>query len=449
MTRRRRQDRSSLPHIDTSMLRDQGEHERIDRVWERLERNAALGASSQPSSTGRTPLVAISLAAGFALGISVAGYLWSEKPPAETVVVAPDPDADDGRQVFAAGAAPQTYTLPGGGELTLEPGSIIDTLSREPGMLTLRLLRGEATLSTPAGANQRNGRLSMVIGRAQVTAAGRMQIRHDGDTAFVRVLDGSAEVSAPDADRGMKAMVLGPHEEANVPVRTITASLDRAHQVPSRPRPVEEEPAAIEVADGEPKPIMAVVPAWVEACNSGDYEEAVKLLEKEGGALPQGTDARLLHCIGTGHQALKNTDAAIAVLERVVTELGDDTRAMTAASDLARIYRKRGETDKAAHYEALRQKLSKDSLLTEAALCEKISREAESGNDLAVLRLSARYENQFPDAPCTDKIHQLVAAIQAKGVGPEQQPAAEDGDSGGASPYEGAGDAPAEEEESD
>jgi hypothetical protein len=136
------------------------------------------------------------------------------------------------------------------------------------------------------------------------------------------------------------------------------------------------------------------------------------------------------------------------MLERVINEAREDARAMTAASDLAGIYRRRGENDKAAQYEAIYERLSKDSLLKEARLCEKITREAEASNDAAVLRLSADYENQFPDAPCTDKIRALVAAIRAKGGGAEE-PATDEGDSGGASPDDGTTNASGEEDEGD
>ena len=60
------------------------------------------------------------------------------------------------------------------------------------------------------------------------------------------------------------------------------------------------------------------------------------------------------------------------------------------------------------------QTLSKGSLLSADALCNKIESEAAAGHDDVVLRLSQTYRTQFPDGPCTNKLEQHILAIEAR-----------------------------------
>src|SRR5690606_3866089 len=95
------------------------------------------------------------------------------------------------------------YPLPGGGTITLEPGSIVDTISRDGRALTLRLVRGDATLASPPdGAT-----VALMVGHAHVApaAGARMQVRRDGDHAVVEMYEGSAELTSPNEDNEMIA----------------------------------------------------------------------------------------------------------------------------------------------------------------------------------------------------------------------------------------------------
>jgi hypothetical protein len=73
---RHRKPTASLPDIDVDMLRNHGDEERIDRVWERLERNLVVApAPSVAPRARRWPLLAAGIAAGFLGGALSAGWL--------------------------------------------------------------------------------------------------------------------------------------------------------------------------------------------------------------------------------------------------------------------------------------------------------------------------------------------------------------------------------------
>ncbi|MCA9623411.1 MAG: hypothetical protein KC731_30530, partial [Myxococcales bacterium] len=320
--------RDSNPQIVIApqSLRDHGTPERVDRIWERLERNLSLDEAPAPAATARRwPIVSLAAAASFALGVGVTAWAIGDRTPT-SVVMAPA-ETMSPTDVFAAGSAPRSYPLQGGGTLTLEPGTIVDTVERRGDTLTLRLIRGEATVSTATTSSQ----IALLVGGAELHPAGQMRVRHDGDTAYLRVLDGSASVRAPDAERGEQSLVLGPDQEATVPVRVVTASVAHQDQMVAQhdaealrsspdasavPLLEEGPPLAIAVSDGD-----AHKAAWIAACRVGDDLKAAELAAQEGAdALAAVDDPALLLCLSSGQELLKNTAGAVALAERVVTE---------------------------------------------------------------------------------------------------------------------------------
>jgi len=431
---------------EPTALRDHASPERIDRVWSRLERDITTDddlrvpdALRSPRPRGRWGRPSLALAAGFALGVGVAGWLWrgsAERP----VVMQPAPVQNDAPLVFAAGTAPRTYPLPGGGVITLEPGSIVDRVEGPGHELQLRLVRGEATVST-RGATGRE-RVSLLVGQARVvTAAGSMRIRHDGDTAFLRVIDGSAEVKTPHGDQ--KGLLLGPDDEARVPVRVVTAQNDPPRSTPRIPGETETdtddesgttEESPLDEMDDPTASTPAVVPAWVKACNEYDFAAAVRLFAENGGDLAAVTDPGHLMCLGDGHTARKDGQQAAATYERVVHGTGSDTQRALAALELVRIYQGLGETDKVARYRELHTKLSKGRVHSAEALCQKIQSEAAATRADAVRKLAERYRLQFPNGACIQTIQQLLAQLAAQ----EEASADDEGDDarGDEDPYE-------------
>jgi hypothetical protein len=440
----------SFPSIDREALRDHGDPKRIDRVWERIERNLVLEPKAASAETSnRWPFVSAALAAGFALGVGVSGWLWVDEGPKAPVVMHPA-ETESSVEVFAAGTAPRSYPLAGGGLITVEPGSIVDTVSRDGDHLTLRLVRGEATLSTAAGSTAARGaQVALLVGGAQVTPSGQMRIRHDGDTAYVQVLDGSAAVNAPDTGSGTREMVLGPDQEATVPVRVVTASVDPVRMAPRSPSEEPEEAtstATDETTDEAAVVAVAAMPEWEKACSDGDDKTAAKLFAESGGDPSAIDNAALMSCLALGRRALKDVSGAIAVNERLITEFeqSQPLRAMTAAYDLADLYKKLGQPDKAMLYRQKAHELSKGMLLTEQALCEKIQAEGLAGNGEQVRALGQQYVQQYPDGPCTEIVEKLLAAHAL----PEPAPVVEEDEDGEADdeaptepdPYEDAGD---------
>lgn len=425
-----------MPHFDRSVLRDHADPARIDRVWDRIERELALEIPAAPRPGWRVPQAAAGVAAGFALGVGVAGWLWAHDD-SRPVVMEPAPVESSTPDVLAAGTAPRTYPLPGGGVITLEPGTIVDTLRDERGHVSLRLVRGEATVTTrdrAAGAE----RLALFIGEAEVDGAGQLRVRHDGDTAFLRVLAGSASIRAPRrgsaAEERAAALVLGPDQEARVPVRVVTARVDE--ETPRRPRSPSDdvdhdEPVLVE---DEPQPVLvSTPPAWMVACDRSDYGAAVEALQQEGGSVGQVKDPRYLLCLASGHRERNDDLAAVAVLERVANGFGNDLNKMLATRELARIHERLGNRDKARVYaEELSRMSSGGLLLTAEALCNKIEQAHQGGRAHDVLAYASRYRQQFPDGACTETIEKILSQLESPEPREDVYEELDDGAGGGA-----------------
>jgi hypothetical protein len=402
-----------VPHFNRSVLRDHADPERVDRVWERIERDLVLEAPAPAPAAGkpawRFPQAAAGIAAGFALGLGLAGWLARGDDP-DAVVMEPAPLESSLPEVLAAGTAPRTYPLPGGGVITLEPGTIVDTLRDGRGRVSLRLVRGEATVTTRDRAVG-SERLALFIGEAEVDAAGQMQVRHDGDTAYLRVLAGSASVRAPHRDKGRERLVLGPDQEARVPVRIVTA---RVEDAPRRPRVGpddghDDEPAPL--LEDEAPIVVSSPPAWMMACDRSDFAGAVEALRQDGAS--PGNDPKYLMCLASGHRERNDDQAAVGVLERVAGGRSDDPNKMLATRDLVRIHERLGNHEKAKQYaEELNRMSSGGLLLTAEALCNKIVQSHQAGRAQDVLNYAGRYRQQFPDGACTETIDKILAQLE-------------------------------------
>lgn len=433
--------------IEADALRGHGDKQRVDRVWERLEPKLTLGRKPR-SRSGRWPLVAAAVAAGFAMGIATSGWLGGGDENGAPVVMGPA-GVERTPDIFAAGTTARSYPLPGGGTLTLQPGSIVDTISRDGDALTLRLVRGDATFAT---ANL--GSIEMMVGGAHVaTAAGaRMSVRRDGDHAFLEVFEGSAEVTAPNADDEMVASRLGPNDVRRFRVNVTTAAFPiEQRRNPSLPHVVRDADDPDAVTDDPPAPL--VTPAWETACKvEKDDARTVTLLQQDLGAAAGITDPVVLACVARGHLMLNNQDAAIASYEKLMSQ-PDTTRAMQAAERIQRIYEKRRDTAKtaaerqlfAAKAQSFAEQKHKLSLAAVAsgqdlavferaeALCNRIRAEAGISNWNAVTSLSAQYKGAYPNGPCTATIDGILALRPAPAPTPVVPPA-----DGGASEDSGA-----------
>jgi hypothetical protein len=331
------------------------------------------------------------------------------------------------REVFAAGTTRRTYVLPDGVELVLEPGSIVDTLRGKNGSVALRLVRGEAKLTTSNGSEEP---LALRIGRAEVaTAAGSMRVRLEGEMANLEMLSGSASISEPDANEpsGRKRSMIGERQSRRVRVRVITASVTPPHVVHHRRDDIQE---ATDGEDGEPAidetPVAAPAsPSWVAACERGDYEGAVNILRDQTGgvqaALAGVTSGAQLSCLATGYE---NIDLGMAkqLLDRVVKEHRDDPYAGTAAAYLERLYRDEGNETKADEYAEEKAVLSKGLLASAKTLCSKAIAAGERGEAEQARQLAQQYKEQFPGGDCSDSLDAMLAKL------PPPPPAPPEGD---------------------
>lgn len=103
-------DRRSFSEISKELLREQADEDRIDRIWERLDRDLAA-ESRPPRRLSRVHSVAFA-AATFAAGIGV-GARWFAKEPAPLPMFAAEPEAPGPgavaaeRPTTAAAASPE------------------------------------------------------------------------------------------------------------------------------------------------------------------------------------------------------------------------------------------------------------------------------------------------------------------------------------------------------
>lgn len=446
----------TIPAIAREHLRDQADPQRIDRGWRRLEASLPTADVSRRGRRNRRResgwvLLSAAAAAGFVLGIGVDRWLapGSERSDDELAQLSPAVDTSP-QQVFAAGETQRRYPLPGGGYLSLAPGTIVDTVTGDGRGLTLRLVRGEASMSTQAGtATARTTPLALLVGDAQVhTAAGNIRVRRSGETAELEVLDGSARVASPDVELGTRQTTLEANQRLTVPIRIARAKVEprRASPVPRAALP-DEEPAEEPVVE-----LVAPDPAasWREQCREGEWAEARRLLQEQAGggraAVAAASNAWDLMCIRDAFGSRGGDPTVVLLaLERIVAEFPSSPQLRPALWYLAEMYKRAGKPQLANSYLEQYRSLSPDAALADDALCKLIQNSAQAGNAEAVLRHAQQYRTQYPDGPCIEEIDELLAKIAAKQGEPgESDPSAEEGDD--EPPQEGA---PSEEPPAD
>ena len=408
------------PRISPSLLRDQADPARVDRVWRRLERRLSLadpasdaGRSSQRSRAAHVGLAAAAVAASFAGGVLVGRALEPSRPLPQTAGTIQGDDYESGTPaILVAGTLPVHYSLPGGSGVVVSPASIAEPVTHGTGGLTWRLLRGELEMSTGVGGG---GRLSVLVGGASVsTDGGTIRVRADGDMAEVEVLEGMAEVAAPDAELGLRLDVLRAKERRRVPVRVRTASIEREPLSPPLSPSIHvavREPAEDEAAPPPPPP---AAPDWRQRCQAGEYDLVAKDLMEQygsvGAAVQAAASAADLTCYGW---ALRGSDAAAAelALQRLVREFPNDPNASLAAYSLATMYSRAGNAERAAFYFQENRRLSPGGGLAEDALCNRIEAEERAGNKEEATRLAREYLADHPEGECRGKVEQLLQRL--------------------------------------
>ncbi|MBI4701918.1 MAG: hypothetical protein HY744_12335 [Deltaproteobacteria bacterium] len=408
-----------MPIIVPEDLRDHGDEARVARVWARLE--PSLAAAGPHRGAGRRAAgwpVLCAAAAALVLGVGIGRWSAPRAEGSGGASLLAEPEPGPGA-VFAAGTQEMSYALPGGGILTVAPGSIVDAVGSGGDGLVLRLVRGEVSLSTAsAGGERRATRLALLVGQARVsTAAGSVRVRLDGDAALFRVTDGSAELSVPDAELGVRHGVLGANEQLTVPVALRASRLEPSPHSPDRPPPLAHRAAP-------PVPLVEQAGDWRGRCQAFDYAGAQQILKGQPGGLAGAAaaagNAGDLMCIADAARA-RGGDAAAAMqaLGRVVTEFPDSQLAFLAAQSLAQMHAKAGRADEELRYLRRYWDLSPTGDSAQDALCTLIAAEDRAGNANEVQRLAQQYRAQYPDGPCLEQIDRLLAEIAAKAPAPD------------------------------
>jgi hypothetical protein len=319
--------RRSFPHIDPADLRQHADEDRVERVWQRVERD--LSGRAEGSSRVRSPLVLLAAAAAFgAFGAGIlVGKTASSRAAAPSVTLA-EPARDKSLvEVLAAGTHQSSFPLEGGGRVTLSPGATVE-VERAGGAVTLSLLQGEASLDSAGRA------LTITAGDARInTQAGSvLTMRRTADDLDVKVDEGAVNVLSPDGQA-----VVGKSEHKVLPVRasavvaTMDAKATRDHAQQARRLPKPRLGAA--------KPL--VVAEWYALYTRDDEKGAIASLRKLG--VSQAIDAAhgaaeldaIAQLMGKGGL---DAGAEIRAYERLVSAFPSDQRASLAAGRLARIY---------------------------------------------------------------------------------------------------------------
>lgn len=388
--------RRSIPPIAPTDLRDHADEARIARVWQRIEHDlTGFEAPSKRSPSFMYFAVAAAFAA-FGGGLFLGKVAFHDRPAA--AIQAPTRDGL-GLDVLAAGSEARTFSLPGGGQLVLQPGSMVELERAGDGALTLKLLQGDASVDTASAG--RSAGLEIVAGDAHLnTQAGSvLSVSRGQDDMDVSVRDGSVKLTTPQGERKLGR---GESVEA-LPIHGATAALSptNAPLAPARlSGRLASRPKDRRASD---RPAVAG-PEWLEQSNAGHDAEAFALLKQQQGgvegAIQGARSASELMAIRD--IALKGGDQAAAnsAYERVVESFPGDQNAPLAAYQLGMSYKLGGQSDRARKYFEQYLGLSPSGAFAEGALCSLAAIAAGSGNKDEALRRSKEYLARYPNGQC-------------------------------------------------
>lgn len=388
--------RRSLPRIDPSALRDHADEARLDRVWERIDQDLGPRLEHRANARGqRTTFMYLAVAASFVAfvgGVGVGKSVGSAPRPhvAENIVA---PPVEKSRvEVLAAGTQPRTFSLEGGGSLTLTPGATAE-VERSGSSLTVSLLQGQASVD----ARGRGG-LAVVAGAARVTAAAGavLSVTRGEANLAVKVDEGKATVSSPAGTQD-----LAKNEQATgVPIRAAVTSAQP--DVSPRPGP---GPSRRPSAGRTPVLKVAGQPEWMTRLAANDEEGANRLLRKAG--VPQSiaaarTAEELMQIAEIMRHNNRDPQAAVDAYRRVVESFRGDPNAHVAAQKLADHYRAIGDGTQAKVYLDQIAGLSKTA---DASFCNLIDK---SQDKTEAAKLASEYLDKYPNGQCRARIKALL-----------------------------------------
>lgn len=423
--------RRSVPRIAPNDLRDHADEARIARVWDRLEQDLAGTREAPARRSGLVLSLLAATVAAFAGGLIAGKVVWGERPQASLTAVAPSDHAEF-LDVLAAGSESRTVPLPGGGQITLAPESTVEVERTSSGVLTLRLVRGEASVDTAELAVAPE--FAIVAGEARLsTAAGSVvRVRRNQDDMDVDVTDGSVRITSPAGSQE-----LGHGEPAiSVPIRRdVTAAPTNVTRPRLLPTPrLQPTDTMSPVTVDEVPPVSD----WRTRVKAGELTEALGMLRSQPGgirgAITSARSATELMAISDVAR-LKGGDpsAAVDALTRVVQDFPSDPNAQVAAWTLGKMYEKMGQPVLAQTYFEKYRSLSPDGVLAEDALCKQIRAEHRASHKDEAVRMGKEYLNKYPNGPCKEDVERIISGedAPAEEEGPAPAPETPGPDGGG------------------
>jgi ferric-dicitrate binding protein FerR (iron transport regulator) len=418
--------RRSVPRIASADLRDHADEARVERIWARLDADLPAVA---PAASRRPAFAYLAIAAAFAA--FAGGVVVGKTALPGPVLAAIAPVQSNERatvDVLAAGSEGRSFSLPGGGQLMLQPGATVE-VERAGGELTLKLLQGAASVDT-IGA-QRVAGLTIIAGDAQLnTQAGSvLNVRRNQDDMDVSVSDGAVSITSP---AGTQRLGRGGQAEA-VPIHALVSALSPTAS------PAQHAPRAARVAAaGLPrvsKTLPVAGPGWLSRYDANDFAGALAQLRQEpggiAGAVSGARSANELMAISTLARA-KDGDpgAAMTALRTVVDRFPEDANAQVAAYSLAGMLQTAGKGEQARDYLDRAKKLN--GPFAEDALCRRIKGERAAGNKEEAIRQAREYVAKYPDGRCKDEVELALEDDGAGGALPAPVAPAAPGSSGAA-----------------
>ncbi len=425
--------RRVVPTIRPRDLRDHADQARIDRIWDRLDRD--LPGREQPRPRFATTLVALAAATigAFSAGI----YVGSTRAGAErpTTIRAVAPESSAAQSVLAAGTKTQSYPLPGGGTLTLSPGATVEVEHGDGEALTLHLVRGEASVDTRGAGSTAELALVAEDATLRPSAGSAVFVRRNEADIDVHVTRGSAHVSWPAGSRDLSG---GDGLEA-IPMRALapTSRVDETNDVgpkPPRatariPNDISARPLALPLRPEAP--IVAITaPDWRARYNAGDLALALELIRQQpggiDGAITSARSAQELAAISDIGRKGGDASAALRALTQLVERFPSDPYAEIAAYTLGGMYEKMGQADQAQKYFESARSLK--GVLAEDALCKQIRAEHRAGRKDEAMRRGSEYLNKYPDGRCKEDVERILSGDEPAQEDPQASTDAGDAD---------------------
>jgi hypothetical protein len=418
--------RRAVPPIRPSDLRDHADDGRIDRIWDRLERDLPGRERSPSRATSLFVALAAATLSAFAVGVWIGSHTTDDG--SATAIRAVQPESSALTDVLAAGTRQRVYPLPGGGTLTLAPGATVEIEHLAADTITLRLVRGEASLDT-TGA----GRSAAVIAedaRVEARDGSVVSVRRNESDIDVRVASGSARLLSP---AGARELSSGERLEA-VPMLS-HPPITRADDGDPRPRPTAPLPRNITPLPlplpTETPSVTVAAPDWRARYNAGELAQALDLLRQQPGgidrAIALARSAAELAAISDIARAKGGEPAsALKALTQLVERFPSDPYAEIAAYTLGGMYEKLGQADQAQKY--FERARSLKGVLAEDALCKQIRAEHRAGRKDEASRMSREYVNKYPDGRCKEDVDRILSGEEpaAEEPAPEASPDAGD-----------------------